>query len=386
MLVLISVLMLVQDGLFKAATGFGITSIEPCEDTARGGGVFYLLQWVPDDSAVNATTCVAGAEILRRNRDTSLVTLPVPSNSSLFAQPALDLLEEYSDTTGLRFVWGVATLVGPLLWVLAELVAVLLPRLFDSWQEEGRVRVSTYLLVAFLCFLMSMVCNFMLIINASVQWHETERIFAAAMGDVEMSVHLGAAVSLTACFVLTLVLVGASALGTCCFRQCPRLCRCFLGASDKEDAVQGLICRLTLMSVLITLVGVLLKSVSVAALADEYGAVGHGLIDEYQALLANVTWSTFSPTNFLDRPSLSTDLIGDYFLYLRRDRPSDWSLLRAYVGLRDTVSWLLLVKVMLSCLAIGTACGSVCFRCGLSGCQAVHSRSGAKQLRVGTRV
>ena len=80
-LVVTLLLMLAQDGVFKAATGFGVTSIEPCEDTARGGRTFFLLQWVPTAGlAANATTCVEGAELMRQNRDTTLASLP-PSES-----------------------------------------------------------------------------------------------------------------------------------------------------------------------------------------------------------------------------------------------------------------------------------------------------------------
>jgi len=388
-LVLIFFLMLVQDALFKAAVGFPVTSIEPCEDTARGGDVFFLIRWVPiEHNSANMTSCLDGAEIMRQSRDSALVSLAaddsvtLPTNASfVLAQPAFDLLEEYSDSGGLRFMWGLATLVGPVLWVLAELVAVLLPRLFDQRFKEGRVDMVNYLLVDCLCFTMSMVCNFMLIVNTAVQWHEAHQIFAATMTMTELGVHTAAAASLMVCFVLVVTLVGAFAFGACCFRQCPCLCRCFLGADDREAAIQGLVCRLTLVSGLITLIGVLLKSVSLVAHADEYGDLGHQLLDNYHAILHNVSWSEWSPSSFLDQPSLSADFIGDYLLYQRRERPTELSMLDAYSSLRSTISVLLGVEVGLTCLASATAIGAVLLQCSLCCCQAVHGK-GNPRIRV----
>jgi len=359
-------LMVLQDGLQKGMTGFAVSSIEPCDDPQQDR-IFFFIQWIPNDYSGNSTTCAQAAQVMNQIKDSQFAALPIPSNATLVSTTAVDLVNDQKVGVAMRNIWATATLVAPFVWFLSEMICVLLPRLYNERVGAGKGNPCMKLVVLILCFLLSMAANFMLIVNATVQWHEGLGHFAAMMTTPELIIHAIAAAIIVAAFALMLLLLVGKGLGTCCFQRCPCFCRCFLGASDEEAALQGLIVRVTLIGAIVTVFGLLLKIVVMVSISDQY-------IDDFNALpglFANLT--DWSPTNFLDRPGPSTDFVGDYLVYQRRERPHASSMMTAYANTRDATSVFLAIEVFLTFVAMGTNICAILFSCCLGCCRKAHA-------------
>lgn len=361
-LLLAGVLMVVQDALLKSITGFPVTSIEPCNDP-REGREFFFVQWRPMDSNANVT-CAQAALLSKQIKDSSFATLPLPKNNSMVGRTATELLDDPIAGAGLRYVWGLATLTAPFVWFLAEAVAVLLPRFYG---DKGRwSSACSRLMLLVLCFIISVVSNLMLLVNASVQWQDQLGVFAATLSALEAAIYFTAAVLIVLSFALVLLLVAGRALGACCFNKCRRLCRCVFGADDEEDALRGLMCRILAVSVFICTAGTLLKLVLVGSLAGEYADEAQRLASTFQ----NVTFGSF--TSFLDQPSATADFVGDYVVYQRRTRPTQSAQLRGYAGVRDALSVVLTVELALTIVALIVSITVLFFQSCNACCKRAH--------------
>ena len=311
-LTIVLILLIAQDLLLKSLAGFAVTTIQPCTDPALGNREFFFLQWTDaaGESLVGnlSTTCGDGARIALQQRDSDFAVYPLPANNSLFARTAMALLDDPLAGAGLRYLWGIGSLGAPLVWWLANMVALFLPRLYT--RERG-YSYCTCVLVWLLCVVLACSCNLMLILNATVQWQDELGMFAAMLTSLEAAIHFIGAIAIVTCLAAIVLLVSFHAVGASLFRRCRGLCRCLLGVSDQEDALRALILRLTLVSVLICLVAVILKAVQLGALADQYEQEVSGLVQSFR----NLTSGWEAGVDWLDRPSLTSDLIGDYFLY-----------------------------------------------------------------------